>query len=109
MAARPGVVGNASSGTQPDIPGHVPDTAPQMIFGRRRKKLRLINLIRRKDPEIEPMVAERGEKDYVRLFHLGREVLRGVNNQAFIPNRGCWLCKDCEYDQDCREWTGNVG
>jgi len=26
---------------------------------------------------------------------------------VFIPNRGCWLCRDCEYQQDCLEWTGN--
>ena len=41
------------------------------------------------------------------LFALAREVRRGIRAGIFVPNRGCWLCRDCEYDQDCREWTGN--
>jgi CRISPR/Cas system-associated exonuclease Cas4 (RecB family) len=96
-----------------DLPDNVQLTAYayayQMLYGRPPKKLRLINLIRTKNPRIEPMPTERGEQDYVRLFRLGKEVLKGVTNQVFIPNRGCWLCKDCEYEQDCREWTGNEG
>ncbi len=94
-----------------DLPDNVQLTsyayAFQMLFGRPPKTLRLINLVRTKNVKIEPMPTERGEKDYVRLFHLGKEVLNGVTSQVFIPNRGCWLCKDCEYDRDCREWTGN--
>ena len=31
----------------------------------------------------------------------------GIRAEVFIPSRGCWLCNDCEYDPDCREWTGN--
>jgi putative RecB family exonuclease len=94
-----------------DLPDNVQLTsyayAYQMLFGRPPKTLRLINLVRTKHVKIEPMTTERGEQDYVRLFHLGKEVLKGVTTQVFIPNRGCWLCKDCEYDRDCREWTGN--
>ena len=96
-----------------DLPDNVQLTAYayacQMLCGRPPKKLRLINLIRTKNPKIEPMPTERGEQDYVRLFRLGKEVLKGVANQVFIPKRGCWLCKDCEYERDCREWTGNEG
>lgn len=94
-----------------DLPDNVQLTsyayAYQMLFGRPPKKLRIINLVRTKSPKIEPLETERGETDYVRLFHLGKEVLKGVTSQVFIPSRGCWMCKDCEYDQDCHEWTGN--
>ena len=94
-----------------DLPDNVQLTAYayayQMLLGRPPKALRLINLIRTKNVKIEPMTTERGEQDYVRLFHLRKEVLKGVTSQVFIPNRSCWLCKDCEYDRDCREWTGN--
>ena len=52
-------------------------------------------------------VTGRDKADYERLFNLAKEVLKGVRAGVFIPSRGCWLCKDCEYDPDCREWTGN--
>lgn len=94
-----------------DLPDNVQLTAYayayQMLFGRPPKKLRIINLVRTKCPKIEPLETERSEADTVRLFHLGREVLRGVTGQVFIPNRGSWMCKDCEYETDCREWQGN--
>jgi hypothetical protein len=85
-----------------DLPDNVQLTAHayacQMLSGRPPKKLWPINLIRTKNPKIEPMPTERGEQECVRLFRLGKEVLKGVTNQVFIPNRGCWLCKDCEYE-----------
>ena len=94
-----------------DLPDNIQLTAYayafQMLFGRPPKQLRLINLVRTKSPKIEPLTTERGEADYVRLFHLGKEFLNGVTHQVFLPNRGCWMCKDCEYSRDCREWTGN--
>ncbi len=94
-----------------DLPDNVQLTAYayafRMLYGRPPKTLRIINLVRTKNVKIEPMPAERGEQDYARLFHLGKEVLKGVTSHVFIPNRGCWLCKDCEYEADCREWTGN--
>jgi hypothetical protein len=52
-------------------------------------------------------VTGREKSDYERLFHLANEVLRAVRAGIFIPNRGSWMCKECEYDADCREWCGN--
>ncbi len=58
-----------------DLPDNVQLTAYaytyQMLFGRPPKTLRLINLVRTKNPKIEPMPTERGEQDYVRMFRLG--------------------------------------
>jgi putative RecB family exonuclease len=94
-----------------DLPDNVQLTAYayayRMLFGHPAKMLRIVNLVRTKNVKIEPMTTERGEADYARLFHLGKEVRKGVTGQVFIPSRGCWMCKDCEYDRDCREWTGN--
>lgn len=52
-------------------------------------------------------IAVRDERDCERLFHLGYEMLRGIRAGLFLPNRGCWMCSDCEYRQDCDEWQGN--
>ncbi len=37
---------------------------------------------------IEPMATERDKPDYVRLFHLGKEVLKGVNGQVLHSQPG---------------------
>jgi putative RecB family exonuclease len=94
-----------------DLPDNIQLTAYsyayELLFGRRPKELRLVNLVRTKAPVIETHITGRDANDYERLFFLGKEVRRGIQAGVFIPNRGCWMCRDCEYDQDCREWTGN--
>lgn len=94
-----------------NLPDHLQLTAYsyayEMLFGHPPKELRLVNLVRTKNPKIDTQLTWRDQADYERLFNLGKEVLKGIRAGVFIPNRGCWLCKDCEYDQDCREWAGN--
>lgn len=94
-----------------DLPDNVQLTAYsyafELLYGRPPKDLRLITLLRTKNPDIDVQVTGRDKRDYERLFNLGKEVLKGIRAGVFIPSRGCWLCKDCEYDPDCREWAGN--
>ena len=81
--------------------------AYELLFGRAPTALQLVNLVRTRQPTIEVHKTGRDKQDYERLFYLAKEVHRGIQTGVFIPNRGCWLCKDCEYERDCREWTGN--
>lgn len=81
--------------------------AYEKLYGQPSKEIRKVSLVRTKAPRIDVQVTGRDESDYIRLFALANEVLKGVRAGVFIPSRGCWLCNDCEYDQDCREWTGN--
>jgi hypothetical protein len=94
-----------------DLPDNLQLTAYsyayETLFGRPPKDLKVINLVRTKNPKVETLTTGREKKDYERLFYLAKEFLRGIRAGVFLPNRGCWMCKDCEYDQDCREWTGN--
>jgi putative RecB family exonuclease len=94
-----------------DLPDNVQLTAYSyayaLLFGRPPTALHLVNLIRTRNPVIETHTTARDTRDYERLFHLGKEVRRGIRAGVFIPNRGCWLCKDCEYERDCHEWSGN--
>jgi putative RecB family exonuclease len=94
-----------------DLPDNLQLTAYsyayEVLFGRPPKDLKVINLVRAKKPRVETLTTGREKKDYERLFHLAKEVLRGIEAGVFIPNRGCWLCKDCEFERDCLEWTGN--
>jgi hypothetical protein len=94
-----------------DLPDNVQLTtyayAYATLFGRPPREIRKVAFVRTKVPRIETQITARAERDFARLFHLGREVLNGIRSEVFIPNRGCWLCHDCEYRQDCDEWTGN--
>lgn len=94
-----------------DLPDNVQVTvyayAFEKLYGQPSKEIRKISLVRTKTPRIEVQTTGRDESDYIRLFALANEVLKGVRAGIFIPSRGCWLCNDCEYDQDCREWAGN--
>jgi hypothetical protein len=81
--------------------------AYQMLFGRAAREVKLVNLVKNRTPVIETHTTERTVWDHERLFHVSRSMLTGVQAGVFIPNRGCWLCRDCEYAQDCLEWTGN--
>src|SRR3990170_8953575 len=75
-----------------------------VCISKQSKEVRRVSLVWNKTPKIEPQPTSRGKADYERLFHLAKEVLKGVRTKVFIPNRGCWMCKDCEFAQDCREW-----
>ena len=81
--------------------------AHEKLFGKMPREIRKISLVRTKNPRIDTQITGRSKKDFERLFHLGREVVKGVQAEVFIPSRGCWLCNDCEYRVDCDEWTGN--
>ena len=81
--------------------------AYERLFGKSPKDIKLVNLVRTKTPKIETHLTGREASDYVRLFAIGKEVLKAVEYEVFVPNRGCWACSGCEFDQDCREWDGN--
>lgn len=94
-----------------DLPDNIQVTtyayAYEKLFGKLPSEIRKISLVRTKQPRIDTQTTGREERDFERLFHLGREVVKGVRAGVFLPNRGCWLCNDCEFRQDCDEWVGN--
>ena len=81
--------------------------AYETFFDKPPKELRRVSLVKTKTPKIETQSTGREAKDYERLFNISKEVLRGIRAGVFIPHRGCFLCSDCEFFQDCQEWTGN--
>jgi len=81
--------------------------AYEKLFGKLPKEIRKVALVRTKNPRIEPQSTGRDQRDFERLFPPRQGVRQRGSCRVFLPSRGCWLCNDCEYDQDCREWTGN--
>ena len=94
-----------------DLPDNLQLTAYsyayELLFGKPPKELRRVSLVRTKTPKIETQITGREKRDYERLFHIAKEALKGIRAGVFVPNRGCFLCADCEFFQDCQEWTGN--
>lgn len=94
-----------------DLPDNIQVTtyayAYTKLFGKPPREIRKVSLVRTKAPRVDTQTTGRDERDFTRLFHLGREVLKGHGAEVFLPNRGCWLCNDCEYRRDCDEWAGN--
>ena len=82
--------------------------AYETLFGTPPKDVKLVNLVRTKTPKIETHITGREPADYARLFNISKEVVNGVESGVFIPNRSCWMCKDCEYRAQCDRWGGNA-
>ncbi len=81
--------------------------AHRLIFGREPRKLKIVNFVKTRTPKLNVMeAAVRKPEDYVRLYHLAAEVLRGIRLGIFFP-RQSFLCKDCEFELPCGEWSGN--
>jgi CRISPR/Cas system-associated exonuclease Cas4 (RecB family) len=81
--------------------------AYQMIFGKEAQMLKVINFVKTKIPKMNVLKSvAREQKNYARLFHLAKEVLRSVRSKIFFP-RQSFMCKDCEYGALCKVWDGN--
>ncbi len=81
--------------------------AYETLFGSPPKDVKLVNLVRTKEPKIQTHITGRDQSDYARLFNVSKEVVNGVESGVFIPNRSSWMCQDCEYRAECDAWDGN--
>jgi putative RecB family exonuclease len=72
---------------------------------RKNPTFRLDSLIKTKNAKFEQIATKRERSDYVRFFHIAKEVLKGINCGYFCPNQG-WMCERCEYSEPCRTWRG---
>jgi putative RecB family exonuclease len=80
-----------------------------MLFRERPKDLKLVQFVRTKQPKIETHVTGRDQRDVERFFGIAKQVRRAIEAGIFVPNRGCWMCSDCEYQADCLDWAGGEG
>jgi hypothetical protein len=77
--------------------------AYKTLFKKEPKLLKVINFVKTKTPKMVVLETLRNAKDYERLFHLAKAVLKGIKTGVFFP-RQSFMCKDCEYAGSCREW-----
>lgn len=80
--------------------------AYRVLFGKEPQILKVINFVKARTPKMVVIETSRERKDYERLFYIAREVVKGINEGVFFP-RPSFMCKDCEYEDLCKEWEGN--
>ena len=70
------------------------------------KSLKIFNFVKSKKPKLITMETKRDKDDYQRLYFLVGQILKGIEQRIFFP-RTSFMCKDCEYAENCRTWKGN--
>ena len=92
------------------LPDHLQLTAYhyayETLFGKPPKSLKFVQFVRTKHPTLQPYETGREPRDVARFFAIAQQVRKGIEAGIFVPNRGCWMCSDCEYQADCLEWSG---
>jgi putative RecB family exonuclease len=79
----------------------------RMLFGREPQKLKVINFVKTRTPKMNVLEGTaRKQDDYIWLFHLVNEVLKGIRAEVYFPRKS-FLCADCEYETPCAQWRGN--
>lgn len=79
----------------------------RMLFGREPQKLKVINFVKTRTPKLNVIEGTaRKQSDYIWLFHLVSEVLKGIRSEVYFPRKS-FLCGDCEYKIPCTKWLGN--
>lgn len=70
------------------------------------KSLKIINFVKSKKPKLISMETTRNKDDYQRLYFLAGQILKGIQQRVFFPKTS-FMCKDCEYRENCKTWKGN--
>lgn len=79
--------------------------AYEMLYHKPPRLLKIIDFVKNKKPKMVELKTERKKEDHQRFFHLAGQVLRGIRQQVFFP-RQSFMCKDCEFEGDCKGWGG---
>lgn len=68
----------------------------------RPPQVRVVELIKTKEPKIEVLDAHVSPKDLLFFLEVATEAIQSIRSHAFHPNPG-WYCASCEYRHGCRE------
>ena len=100
---------SAQTMNQDDVDDHLQLTAYayayEMLYRKPPKLLKIVDFVKNKKPKFITLETKRSKEDYVRFFHLAGQVLKGIRQEVFFP-RQSFMCKDCEYEENCRGWEG---
>lgn len=78
--------------------------AYRFIYGRPESVIRVVVLVKTKQPKLEVVETKRTEKDHTRLVKLVDKILKQIENKVFYPNPVGFSCSGCQYRQECEDW-----
>lgn len=100
---------SAQTMSQADADEHLQLTAYsyayELLYHRPPKRLKIVDFVKHKKPKLIILETSRTRADYERFFALVSQVLSGIRRRVFFP-RPSFLCKDCEYQEQCVAWRG---
>jgi putative RecB family exonuclease len=83
--------------------------AYRMLYGKPEKVIKVVNLVKTKDPKISVVETQRTERDHSWLLGTTFQVLRAIDQKLFYPNPiGGFGCFNCQYQQHCKEDNDNA-
>jgi CRISPR/Cas system-associated exonuclease Cas4 (RecB family) len=78
--------------------------AYRMLYGKPEKTIKVVNLVKTKEPKIAVIETQRTERDHSWLLATTFQVIRAIENKMFYPNPiGGFGCFNCQYQAHCRE------
>jgi len=78
--------------------------AYRLIFGRPEKTIKVVNLVKTKEPKIVVVETQRTERDHSWLLATTFQVIRAIEQKLFYPNPiGGFGCFNCQYQEHCKE------
>lgn len=83
--------------------------AYRMLYGKPEKNIKVINLVKTKEPKIAVIETHRAERDHSWLLATTFQVIRSIEQKLFYPNLiGGFGCFNCQYQSHCREEDNNA-
>jgi hypothetical protein len=82
--------------------------AYRMLFGVPEKTIKVISLVKTKEPKIVVTETQRTIRDHSWLIATITQVIRAIDNKLFYPNPiGGFGCFNCQYQDHCKEDNDN--
>jgi putative RecB family exonuclease len=78
--------------------------AYRMLFGSNERNIKVISLVKTKEPKIVVTETQRTKRDHSWLIATIAQVIRGIELRLFYPNPiGGFGCFNCQYNTYCKE------
>ena len=83
--------------------------AYSMLYGKPEKAIKVVSLVKTKEPKIVVVQTQRTEREHSWLLATTFQVIRAIEEKLFYPNPiGGFGCFNCQYQQHCKEDNDNA-
>jgi len=80
--------------------------AYRLLYGKPEKAIKVVNLVKTKEPKIAVVETQRTERDHSWLLGTTFQVIRAIESKLFYPNPiGGFGCLNCQYQGHCKDGT----